>query len=603
MKAEKALRASEQKFLSFVASAPVGIFHSDLNGATVYVNDTWSTFAGMSASEALGEGWISAIHPADRELTLESWRGFLRGEADYKREQRYQWKNGTVRYGYVQMAPESLETGEVMGYIGTITDITEQSLHRNALKAVFDNAPVELYLKDLEGRYLQINRRFEELFDVKNEDLVGKLPDNAHEPGLAERSRQHDLSVLKTGEVLIREEKATTKYGDRILNTIKFPIFDGQKNITGLGAVVSDITEQKQATKSLEQSHSIQDAILSNIDQGLSMADANGAIIAYNKRFLEINNFPPSLFETECKYEDIVRFNAERGHYGPGEISELIARRLERLNSSEPSVEEKVLSDGRILKIRLQPLPNGSVVITDTDITERKVAERQKDEFIALISHELRTPLTSIMGSLRLIQSGVLDDLPDKRKSMIAVAHDNSKRLLKLINDILDIEKFIAGEVGLQMKPTKIVSLIEDAIKANKGYGEKYGITFVKTAMEKETLVYGDKDRLMQVLANLMSNAAKFSHEGEQVELSVTRNGDTIRIAVKNKGPGIPEAMREKVFEKFTQVDSSDIRQVGGTGLGLNITKAIVEQHGGTIDFVSEVGINCTFFFTLPILE
>jgi len=153
LKAEEALRASEQRFTSFVASAPVGIFHSDLNGATVYVNDTWSTITDMPASEALGEGWISAIHPADRELTLETWCGFLRGEADYQREQRYQWKDGTVRYGYVQITSESLESGEIMGYIGTITDITEQSLHRNALKAVFDNAPVELYLKDLEGRY------------------------------------------------------------------------------------------------------------------------------------------------------------------------------------------------------------------------------------------------------------------------------------------------------------------------------------------------------------------------------------------------------------------------------------------------------------------
>jgi signal transduction histidine kinase len=238
-----------------------------------------------------------------------------------------------------------------------------------------------------------------------------------------------------------------------------------------------------------------------------------------------------------------------------------------------------------------------------SEIAERERAEKIKQEFLTTVSHELRTPLTSIKGALGLIKSGVSGKLPDDLQSMMDIAYNNSNRLVALIDDILDIEKIESNKMTFHMEPMEVISLVEEAVEANMGYGNEHGITFVIADMEKGAKVNGDKDRLMQVLSNLMSNAAKISPTGGKVELSVTRHDADVRIAVKDNGPGIPEEFRNTIFEKFTQYDSSDTRKIGGTGLGLSIAKAIVEYHGGAIDYTSEVGAGSTFFFTLPVSE
>ncbi|NQU57190.1 MAG: response regulator, partial [Rhodospirillales bacterium] len=234
------------------------------------------------------------------------------------------------------------------------------------------------------------------------------------------------------------------------------------------------------------------------------------------------------------------------------------------------------------------------------DITDRKQSDTAKAEFVSTVSHELRTPLTSIKGSLGLIRSGALGGLPEKLRSMVEIAYNNSERLVLLINDILDMEKIQAGKMDFHMKPVAVAGLLKDAMVANKGYGDEHSVTFECQCFEDDIMVHGDEDRLMQVLSNLMSNAAKFSPDGEQVDLSVTRRGETIRIAVKDNGPGIPEEFRDRIFVKFSQADSSDTRQKGGTGLGLSISKAIVEQHGGTIGFDTVTGKGSTFYIDLP---
>jgi signal transduction histidine kinase len=237
------------------------------------------------------------------------------------------------------------------------------------------------------------------------------------------------------------------------------------------------------------------------------------------------------------------------------------------------------------------------------DITEHKRAEKAKNEFISTVSHELRTPLTSIKGSLGLIAGGALGAMSDKAKAIVEVAHQNTERLIKLVNDILDMEKIEAGRMDFHMEPVDIVSLVKSAIEANNGFCADLGVTFVQVALEEKNFVHGDRGRLMQVLSNLMSNAAKFSPHGGRVDISVTRQGDTVRIALKDSGPGIPEEFRKSIFEKFTQADSSDSRQKGGTGLGLSIAKSIVERHHGDLGCESEVGAGSTFFFTLPVSD
>jgi PAS domain S-box-containing protein len=236
------------------------------------------------------------------------------------------------------------------------------------------------------------------------------------------------------------------------------------------------------------------------------------------------------------------------------------------------------------------------------DITEQKQAETTKREFLSTVSHELRTPLTSIKGSLGLIKTGAMGELPDKIMSMLDIAHNNSERLVRLISDILDVEKIEAGKMDFKMVPMDMGDLLSQAIEANKGYGETFDVRFVLVGDPQEAMVKGDHDRLMQVLANLLSNAAKFSPEGADVDVTLAREKEGIRVSVIDQGAGIPENFQNKIFTKFSQADSSDTRTKGGTGLGLNISKAIVEEHGGTIGFETEIDEGTIFSFVIPAL-
>ncbi|HEX7900785.1 MAG TPA: response regulator [Planctomycetota bacterium] len=247
--------------------------------------------------------------------------------------------------------------------------------------------------------------------------------------------------------------------------------------------------------------------------------------------------------------------------------------------------------------------PDGTVVGyigTCLDFSERREIEQMKNEFISVVSHELRTPLTAIRGSLGLIAAGKTGPLAEKTKTMVDIAVTSTDRLVRLINDILDIEKIESGKMTFQLKPLDLAVLVEQAVESTRAYGDRLGVTFTLDTRTRDLRVRGDVDRLTQVVLNLLSNAAKFSPPKSAVEVSVARVNGKIRVAVKDRGPGIPEEFQGRIFQKFSQADSSDTRQKGGTGLGLNISKAIVEKHGGTIYFETETGAGTTFFFDLP---
>ena len=235
-----------------------------------------------------------------------------------------------------------------------------------------------------------------------------------------------------------------------------------------------------------------------------------------------------------------------------------------------------------------------------TDISELKRLDRMKSEFVSTVSHELRTPLTSIRGSLGLLAGGVAGALPDKARSLVDIARNNCERLIRLINDILDIEKIESGQLVFNSKALDLMTLIEQAVKANESYAEQYRTRLGVTAALPGASVVGDHDRIIQVLTNLISNACKFSPPGSTVDIALTRADGYLRIAVIDHGPGIPEEFKARIFQRFSQADSTDTKQKGGTGLGLSISKAIVERLGGTIGFESEPDKGTSFFFTLP---
>jgi PAS domain S-box-containing protein len=232
------------------------------------------------------------------------------------------------------------------------------------------------------------------------------------------------------------------------------------------------------------------------------------------------------------------------------------------------------------------------------DVTARREIERMKDEFLSVVSHELRTPLTSIRGSLSLLANGKLGAFPDRAQRMLEIAASSSDRLVRLINDMLDIERLSSGHMELEKQPTDAAELMRQAADAMRGLAEKAQVSLVVEAAPVPLWV--DPDRMAQVLTNLISNAVKFSPAGGTVRLGATQVGDGARLWVSDAGRGIPEDKLEAVFGRFQQVDSSDARDKGGTGLGLAICRTIVEQHGGRIWAESAPGRGATFHFTLP---
>ena len=240
------------------------------------------------------------------------------------------------------------------------------------------------------------------------------------------------------------------------------------------------------------------------------------------------------------------------------------------------------------------------VIAQGQDITRQMQAKQLKKEFTATLSHELRTPLTSILGSLQLINSGVLGEVDKDVAELTGVAERNSQRLLDLINDILDIEKMESGKLTLVPELLTLDELVGESLVLNKGFAERFQVRYQPRGALLPVQVKADRKRLLQVMTNLLSNAAKFSPAGEAVEVSMEDLGTRVRIGVHDHGPGIPENFRSRIFGRFAQADSSATRQKGGTGLGLAICKRLIELMDGHIGFTDREGGGTVFFFELP---
>jgi PAS domain S-box-containing protein len=242
----------------------------------------------------------------------------------------------------------------------------------------------------------------------------------------------------------------------------------------------------------------------------------------------------------------------------------------------------------------------GLIYAMARDVQEQKRVEEMKNDFVSVVSHELRTPLTSIRGSLGLIAGGVAGPVPEKARALVDIAAKNCERLVRLINDILDVEKIESGQMGFRYAPVELMPLIEHAVESNRAYAEGYEVELRIVRAVDGVRVWADTDRLQQVMTNLLSNAAKFSPRGGVVEIAVDRRGEELRVSVTDRGKGIPNEFRSRVFERFAQADASPTRGKGGTGLGLSISRAIVERHRGRMGFESEPRIATTFWFDLP---
>lgn len=364
----------------------------------------------------------------------------------------------------------------------------------------------------------------------------------------------------------------------------------------------TDITARKRAEDALRDSEERIRAVVDTMVDGIITVDEAGVIESVNPAVERIFGYS----RAELVGQNVTLLMPEP-HLGT---------HASHIQGDFKAGRDKIIGSGREISGRRKdgtviPLEIGSSEINQggrrmftgivRDITERKQIERMKNEFVSTVSHELRTPLTSIRGALGLVTGGAVGPLPDKVGELIDIAYKNSQRLIALVNDILDLEKIESGSIEFRFQRADLGPVVEAAIEGTVGFAREFGVDYILRRPVPAITVDVDGDRIVQVMANLLSNAAKFSPAGGTVEIAVLRWDRWARVAVIDRGPGIPESFRDRVFERFSQADSSDTRKAGGTGLGLSIAKTIVERHGGRIGFEATPGGGSTFYFDLPV--
>lgn len=465
------------------------------------------------------------------------------------------------------------------------------------LNAIVNNVVDGIVTVDGRGKIESMNRTAEDMFGYSSSAMVGRNfgsliradsrpqyepADFQPESPLAGKVFEY-AGLRRDGSVFSMELEGTgIKVGGRPL----------------IVHIARDVTERKRAEKRLQ----LAATVFENTSEGIMITDSAGRLQSTNPAFTAITGFAadevigqnPRILQSGMQsrefYQQMWDSIAETGQW-QGEI-------INRRKNGEAYTQW----------LNINAVRDGSGKVTHYvgvtfDISELKASERVKDEFIASVSHELRTPLTSIHGSLGLLDSGVVAVSEEKSAELIRIARGNSQRLLRLIDDILDIAKIESEKMKFHLRSVNVAELVAGAVEANEEYAKQFGVQIDVETGPDDARVLGDKDRLMQVLANLLSNAVKNSPEGGTADVATVSRDGYWRVSVTDYGPGIPESFRGEIFGKFAQADATDRRRRGGTGLGLSISKAIIDRLGGRIGFDSEPGTRTCFYFELPKMQ
>ncbi len=362
-----------------------------------------------------------------------------------------------------------------------------------------------------------------------------------------------------------------------------------------------ELSERKRAEQALSTSEGALRRVFDSAYDAIFIHNLDGSIIDVNQRMLE-------MFAVTA--DEAINMTIADDFSEPGDQTQSLADIWRQVSDGKTLLFEwrarrphqNEYFDVEVHAQRISLLSGDVILATVRDISERKKIDALKNEFISTVSHELRTPLTAINGSLGLILGGMAGELPSQAHELLKISQRNSDRLLQLINDILDIEKLEAGKMSFNMQELDLITLLQSSMETNQAYAEQLNVRLELKTELTAARISVDPDRFFQVMANLISNASKFSPSGDTVSIKLDKENKYYRISVTDNGPGIPEDFKAILFEKFTQLDASDTRAQGGTGLGLSISKTIIEQMNGTIGLDSITGHGASFYIHLPAL-
>ena len=468
----------------------------------------------------------------------------------------------------------------------------ETALAVGDLDRFFELSPEFLAIMDAKGVFVRVNRAFASSLGYETTALEGRPSlDFIHPDDAAEcRTRMELLS--RGGTLPEYQVRWQTNNGGHRWLSWQAILHAARGRIYSAGR---DVTERHQAdaerTKYMKIIEASPDFIgMATVDGKIEYINASGLRMCGLDSLEAVRGgtildyHPPwthSIIENEALP------TATRDGVWIGQLAMLSA------SGAEVPVLQSVLS---------HTSPTGEIQYFSTvarDITALKEVDRLKSEFVSIVSHELRTPLTSIRGAIGLLVGGVAGTLPPKAHELLSIAESNSDRLIRLIGDVLDLDKIESGAMLLERSSVPIGDLVASTLASLESVAGAAGVKL--RADVEPAVIHADADRVVQVLTNLIANAIKFSPVGETIDVRVRSFGsERLRFEVTDRGPGIANVHLEHVFERFQQVDSGDSRPKGGTGLGLAIAKAIVEQHGGRIGVDSELGRGSTFYFVLP---
>ncbi len=616
----------------FAQYAPAGIAMLDRDMRYLMASQRWVEQYKLESVESLIGRSHYEIFPEIPAQWREIHQRCLAGAAEKSEEDLFIRSDGSEQWICWEIHPWYTSTDEIGGIIIFSVEIsnlkqTEIALRQSQIQlkrqlaeieAIYQSAPIGLNVLDTELRFVRINERLAEMNGLPLEAHIGHTIRELL-PELADTAEPVLRRILETGEPILNVEivgETPAQPGvQRTWLESFLPLKDGER-IIGISTVCEEITERKKAQMALQQL---------NAELEERIAERTAELTKSNDRFRCLSESSPvGIFMTDSQGECIYtnpRYEAMCGcgfdelagegwmrFIHPEDREEVTTEWLKAVSEKREYAADEIRYLRKDETIRYGRVRSAAIfsvsgeltgyVGTVEDVTDSRVIEIMKKEFISIVSHELRTPLASIRGSMGLVASGVLKNKPETAQQMLDIAVHDTERLVRLVNDILDLERLEAQKVNLNRQWCDAMKLMRQSVETVQSLAVDCKITLSLESTDLQ--VWADSDRITQTLVNLVSNAIKFSPPHTTVTLSVQDGADEVLFAVKDRGRGIPADKLETIFGRFQQVDASDSRQKGGTGLGLAICKNIIQQHGGKIWAESIIGEGSSFYFTLP---